>query len=406
MQNYTPYLPTLKLIKPVFGLFVLLLILLTGCTASSSKIPMNYRWASVQGSQIQQAQAGEQFYFQIFVDEPMISEGVPVKIKVSGNVNEGSIRFELRRPDGQPVWDSGTIRRGDFSIQTEYTLPAGQTGTYTLGLVYSENTSAVYDLSWHAIQLGPAVLIPGLGMILVGVVFVLFAARRKILGWRYFWLGALFWVLTVAVKFAVAVPLNPLVIRALGAGSDNLFSPANLAVYFYIGALTGIFEAGLAWLILSRVRWGKASWNQALVFGIGFGVIEAVLLGLAGFGTSLIGLLSAETLPVATLGNLANNATLVMGLAPVAERLSVIFAHIFSCVLIFYAIASRQARWGWLAILYKTLLDTPGGFAAYWGANTAEKIWTLEAVIAMIGLLGLWATLQIARRYPLQQTVE
>lgn len=406
MQNNNLLPPILKPKKLVFGLIALWLILLTGCTASSSTIPMNYRWASVQGSKIEQTQPGEQFYFHILVDEAMIADGVPVQIKVSGNVTEGSLRFELRRPDGQAVWDSGTIRSGDFSIRKEYTLPAGQTGTYTLGLVYGENTSAVYDLSWHAIRLGPAVFVPGAGMILVGLAFVLYASRRQILGWRYFWLGALFWGLTVAVKFAVAAPLNPLVIRTLGASSENLFSPANLAVYLYIGALTGIFEAGLAWLILSRVRWGKASWNQALVFGIGFGVIEAVLLGLAGFGTSLFSLLSAESLPVATLGNLANNATLVMGLAPVVERLSVIFAHIFSCVLIFYAIASGQTRWGWLAIIYKTVLDMPGGFAAYWGSNTPAKIWTLEAVIALIGFFGLWATLQIARRYPPQPQVE
>lgn len=61
---------------------------------------------------------------------------------VSGNVNRGSLRFELRRPDGQTVWNSGQINAGDFSLRTEYHLPAGQTGTYTLGLVYSDNTSA------------------------------------------------------------------------------------------------------------------------------------------------------------------------------------------------------------------------------------------------------------------------
>jgi hypothetical protein len=82
-----------------------------------------------------------------------------------------------------------------------------------------------------------------------------------------------------------------------------------------------------------------------------------------------------------------------------SERLSVIFAHIFSCILIFYAIASGESKWGWLAILYKTLLDTPAGFAAFWGAGTVEKIWTLESVIAIFGLVGMWGVLQIARRY-------
>lgn len=386
-------------IAPCFLLFGILLTLLTSCAAQASGVPMNYRWATVQGSQLQQAQAGEQFYFNILVDEGLIAEGAPIKIKVSGNVASGSLRFELRHPDGRAVWNSGTINPGDYAISTEYTIPTGQIGTYALGLVYSANTRATYNLAWHAIQLGPIVLLPGIGMILVGLAFVIYAARQNLLGWRYLGLGALFWVLTVAVKFAFAIPINPLVYQALGVAGDRLFSPGNLAAYLYIGALTGIFEAGLAWFILSKIRLGRAGWTQALVFGIGFGVIEALLLGLVGFGSALVSLLSPESLPVYTLGNLASNATLGMGLAPIVERLSVILAHIFSCVLIFYAIASGESKWGWLAILYKTLLDTPAGFAAFWGAGTIEKIWTLEAVIAIFGLVGLWGTLEIARCY-------
>ncbi len=266
-------------------------------------------------------------------------------------------------------------------------------------MVYGGNTSATYNLAWHALKPGPLVLLPGLGMLLVVLAFVSYAAWRKILNWRYLGLGALFWVLTVAVKFAFAVPVNPLVFRALGVSEETLFSLGNLIAYLYLGALTGIFEAGLAWLILRKIRWGQATWSQALVFGIGFGAIEALLLGLASGGAALAGLFAPEALPVFTLGSLANNATLVMGLAPIVERLSVIFAHILACVLIFHAIASREAKWGWLAILYKTLLDAPAGFAAFWGANTPEKIWTLEALIAIFGLIGLWGTIQISKRY-------
>lgn len=94
---------------------------------------MNFRWANVEGSQLQEKQAGEQFYFNILVDNSIIAEGAPLKIKVSGDVNRGSLRFELRRPDGQVVWNSGDIGVGDFSISTEYILPVGQTGTYKIG---------------------------------------------------------------------------------------------------------------------------------------------------------------------------------------------------------------------------------------------------------------------------------
>ena len=375
------------------------LLVLAGCATQSSSVPMNYRWASVEGSQINYAQAGEEFYFNIFIDDGMIEEGTPIKIKVSGDVQNGSLRFELRDPDDQAVWNSGTIGAGDFSITSEFDLSSARIGTYTLGMVYSDNISATYNLSWHAIKLGPIILLPGVGMVFVSLAFVIYAARRRLLGWRYLGMGALFWALTVIIKFAFAVPVNPLVFRMLDVRQDHLFSPGNLIAYFYIGALTGIFEVGLAYLILRKSRWGKATWEQALVFGIGFGVIEALLLGLVGLFSAIVGITSPDTLPIPTLGSLANNATLVMGLAPVIERLSVIFAHIFACVLIFHAIASNEAKWAWFAVLYKTLLDTPAGFAAFWGVNTAARIWAIEAIIVVFGLIGLWGTIQIASRY-------
>jgi uncharacterized membrane protein YhfC len=377
--------------------------LLTGCAAQNTGVPVDYRWANVGGSQLTAAEAGEQFYFNILVDDGMVEEDVPLKIKVSGDVQSGSLRFELRRPDGLAVWDSGTIGPGDFTISTEYDLASGPTGTYKLGLVYSENISATYNLGWHAIKLGPSVLLPGVGMILVSLAFVAYAARRRLLGWRYLGMGALFWVLTVIVKFAFAIPVNPVLFRALGVNYEHVFSPGNIVAYFYIGVLTGIFEVGLAYLILRKYRWGKLTWDQALAFGIGFGVIEALLLGLGGLFSAMVGLTSPNTIPIPTLGSLANNATLVMGLAPVIERLSVIFAHIFACVLIFYSIASGEAKWAWLAVLYKTLLDTPAGFAAFWGVGTAGKLWTIEAIVAIFGLIGLWGTIQITRRYPRSQ---
>ncbi len=172
-----------------FLLFGLLLFLLAGCASQPSGVPMNYRWASVEGGQIQETRAGEQFYFSIPVDEGMIAEGAPVSIKVSGAVTSGWLRFELRAPNSEPVWNSGTINPGDFSVSTKYSLPAGQVGDYTLGLVYGANTSATYNLGWRAFKLGPIILLPGLGMIAVGLAFIAYVARKRLTGWRYLGLG-------------------------------------------------------------------------------------------------------------------------------------------------------------------------------------------------------------------------
>jgi uncharacterized membrane protein YhfC len=374
------------------------LILLTGCTEAS--IPVSDRWANIDGGTIDKAQPGEEFYFNVPVDESMFEPVViPVQIKVSGNVTSGSIRFELRRPDGQAVWNSGEIGPGDFSIATSHLPDRSVTGTYVLGLVWKANTFAQYNLSWQALRLGPAVLVPGAGMLLVAFGFIAYHSRRRP-AWRYFALGALFWVITVALKFIFAIPVNPWVYRLLNVSYTDLFSPGNLAAYIYVGALTGIFEAGIATLILRKIRWGRATWDQTLGFGIGFGVVEALLLGFLSLASATAALVSPDSLPVPALGNMAQAGNLLMGLAPVVERFFVIIAHIFSCVLLFYAIAQREMKWAWLAILYKTILDTPAAFAAFWGVTTPSRLWAIEGVIAMVALLGLWGIIQIASRYP------
>ncbi|RPJ42261.1 MAG: YhfC family intramembrane metalloprotease [Chloroflexi bacterium] len=378
------------------------LFLLSGCAQAIT--PTDLHWASVEGGQIEKTEPGEEFYFTVMVDQAGLKpEPIPVHIQVSGLVNSGSLRFELRDPDGQAVWNTGEIGPGDFSITTDYIPDRGNTGEYHLGLVYPGGTSAFYNLAWHALRLSPLVLVPGIGMLLVSLAFIVYGARRYSWGrldWRYFGLGALFWIFTVAVKFAWAIPVNPPIYQALNVSKDTLFAPGNLVAYVYIGALTGIFEVGLAWLVLRKTRWARATWQQALAFGIGFGVVEALLLGLASFGSGMAGLVAPDAIPTYSLASLVRSGTLLMAPAPVAERLFVILAHIFACALIFYAITNGQVRWVVLAILYKTILDIPGGFAAFWGVDSPEKLWTIEAIVAVTGLVGLWGTWWIAKRYP------
>jgi len=377
---------------------ILSLTLLTGCTASD--IPIGHRWASVQGGSIEQAAAGEEFFFEVPVDKSLFEPVViPIEIKLSGMVNSGGVRFELRQPDGQVVWNSGDIGPGDFSIAVEHVPDRAVTGMYHLGLVWQANTSAQYDLSWKSFRLGAGVFLPGAGMLLVALGFIFYLIRQR-LSWRYWGLGALFWVITVSLKFAFAVPVNPFVYQLLNVSYANAFEPVNWIAYVYIGLLTGIFEAGVAYLILKKIRWGKATWGQALAFGIGFGAIEAILLAFASLGSAAAAVLAPDALPAPTLGNLAQSSTLLMGLAPVVERLMVIIAHVFACVMIFHAIATGEAKWAWLAVLYKTVLDTPAAFAAFWGVSTPGRMWTIEGLVALVALVGLWGITVIARRYP------
>jgi uncharacterized membrane protein YhfC len=87
-------------------------------------------------------------------------------------------------------------------------------------------------------------------------------------------------------------------------------------------------------------------------------------------------------------------------LAPIAERFGTILVHIFCCILIFFSYATGQARWVWLAFAYKTLLDGIASFAQFWGVGTLPKIWTIEALILILGLVACWGIVQVKKNNP------
>jgi uncharacterized membrane protein YhfC len=241
------------------------------------------------------------------------------------------------------------------------------------------------------------VLISGAGMMLVAIAFVVYAVVRK-LGWGYLGLGALAWVITVALKFAWAIPINtPIYTFLTGSLPKAIAMPI---FYVYVGSLTGIFEVGIVWLVLRYTRLGKVDWKKALSFGIGFGVVEAFLLG----ALSLIGMLTVmlmpSYIPLDALEAAAQSNHPLYAIAPVSERLFTILIHILSNVLIFYAVRAQKPGWFWAAFAYKTAIDSVAAFAQFWGVETPGKIWAVEGVVILFGIIGWLGIRWLANRYP------
>ena len=65
-------------------------------------------------------------------------------------------------------------------------------------------------------------LVGGVGMLLVAIGFVAYALLRR-LGWRFLALGMLAWVVTVAIKVMIALPLNTPVIEATKSLDHHYF---------------------------------------------------------------------------------------------------------------------------------------------------------------------------------------
>lgn len=244
----------------------------------------------------------------------------------------------------------------------------------------------------------PVVLLGGAGMLLVALVFIVYALWNR-LGWNYLAFGAVMWIVTVAVKFALAVPFNATVYRVLAGGQSGGFGA--LLFDLYVGLLTGVTEVLIVGLVLRYTRLGKVVWERVLAFGMGFGAVEAFLLGLSSLATMLVVLLAPQAIPAQALSGLAIANNVLFGLAPIVERFFAMWIHIFTNALIFFGAVRMQLRWFWAAFAYKSLVDA---FAA-WGqlagmTATVEQIWVLEAVVIVFGVLGWLGTRWVHARYP------
>jgi len=143
-------------------------------------------------------------------------------------------------------------------------------------------------------------------------------------------------------------------------------------------------------------------------FGLGFGAIEALLLGASSFIVILLIILIPDQLPSELL-QLATgqSGSLLVIPAPIVERAIVMLVHAFSCVLIIYPVRTREWKWFWISFLYKTMLDAIAGFIqiTYGVQNlTVLGTWAVELVLLPFGIVGLWGLQAFRRRWPQETT--
>jgi uncharacterized membrane protein YhfC len=326
--------------------------------------------------------------------------GQPVGLDFRGRLVTGRVGAELVDPDGEVVWRFDAETSGPFAENV--VVQAEKLGDYQLSVVWDGSTRAQYALQWkpgeiQVATVSPLALLAGLGMVAVAVGFVGYALVRR-LGRGYLALGALAWAVTVALKFAWAIPTNPPVQRALfGALPEGL---ASLLFYAYVGLLTGVFEVALVWLVMRYTRLGRVRWERALSFGIGFGAIEALLLGANSLLPVVTALVAPTLYPPELQAQLALLNNVLFGFAPVVERLAVVMVHILCSVLIFYGVARSESRWFWLALAFKSALDTVAAFGQSWDMAVLWKLWTIEAAMVLFGVIGWMGTRWVAERYP------
>jgi uncharacterized membrane protein YhfC len=228
-----------------------------------------------------------------------------------------------------------------------------------------------------------------------------FARRRLGVNWRYFGYGALIFVLFQLVS---RVPIT-LAIQALIA-SQLQASRVALIAWIAISALTaGLFEelgryVGYRWLMKREQK----TWAKGVMYGLGHGGIESMLL-IAGLVTvTLIQVLALARTDLSTLPLTAEQRALAaQQLAAIAaqpswapllgawERLWTIPLHVALALVVLQVFRRGSLRWLWLAILAHALVDLVGaGVTPILGLTGIAALLIPEAIISVVGLLSLW----------------
>jgi uncharacterized membrane protein YhfC len=245
--------------------------------------------------------------------------------------------------------------------------------------------------------LSPVALIGGLGMIAVALGFVAYALVRR-LGWGYLLLGMVGWIVTVAVKFAFAIPVNPIVLNETAAFSEPW---KGIVLFLYGGLMTGLTEVLLVWIVLRYTQLAKVTWSRVVAFGLGFGAIEALLLGAGSLTAAMVGIFATDILPEVARTELAKADRLAVQLAPISERFFTCLGHLATCVMIFYAARVPRIRWFWWALIYKSAIDGVATLAHTHGfLGSTVNLWIIEGIVVVWALAGVAVTLAIRRRWP------
>jgi uncharacterized membrane protein YhfC len=240
----------------------------------------------------------------------------------------------------------------------------------------------------HAVSAGLMIFIP----LMLGV----WVVRRWRLDWAIFGLGAL----TFVGSQILHIPFNQFVLAPL---LERLGDHAWTLVIFALalGLSAGLFEEMARYLVLRRSRERVPAWREGLLYGLGHGGIEAIIVGglsayaliqaLALRGTALESVVPPDQVEVARA-----QLEAYWGMAwyeplwAVLERLSAMAFHVFAALLVLTSVVQRRLRWLGAAILGHTLFNAVALIALQ-----SIGVAGTELSLAAIGLFCVWGTFRL-----------
>lgn len=192
------------------------------------------------------------------------------------------------------------------------------------------------------------------------------------------------------------IPANGLIGTALDLQAQPLVIQA-----IVLGLSAGIFEEVARYLVYRFWQTEVRSWEGAVLFGLGHGAIEAILIGLM-VALTIVNVLAitnmedpaAMDLPEGTLAQVEEFLATPLHLPALAalERVMAIVLHIGLSTLVALCFTKRALWPLFAAILWHALADAVAVYTnARWGTLAAEGV---LAVIALVSLGIIWWTRQ------------
>ncbi len=193
-----------------------------------------------------------------------------------------------------------------------------------------------------------------------------------------------------AAVFAVFQILTRLPLLSLLQGTAwfTLFTMTQPVLYILLLAFTaGLFEEVGRFVGIQFLRKpDMLSWENAFVFGLGHGGIEAFYLVGINYAVSFVQVLGGQH-AAEILGTPASYF-LVGGV----ERILAVMMHIGFTMLVFYAVKQRKPLFLLAAIAAHTLVDAAAPLLRM--AGVPLDMWTTEGVYAVLAALLAWVTIR------------
>ncbi len=233
--------------------------------------------------------------------------------------------------------------------------------------------------------------------ILYPLVLAFIAHRRLNISWKYFGYGALIFFLFQIIS---RVPI----VTALGGVLAPQLRASRVFLYIWLAVLAltaGLFEevgryVGYRWLMR---REGK-TWSKAVMYGIGHGGLESmVLIGALGLLTLLnlvvLSSINLNSLPASQHDQVVQQLKALSAqpgwfpLLALWERLWTIPVQVALSVIVLQVFRRNNINWLWLAILAHAVVDFVSvALLQVLGASTGAYL-LVELIVAIFGATGV-----------------